>query len=60
MLKCLDDSGRKTWVTDVKNMLYEHGFGNAWLAQEAGNTKHFYISCKLDFKTVLCKSCSLI
>ena len=47
MLKTLDDSGRNTWASKVKNMLYEHGFGYVWLAQEVGNIEQFVLTFKL-------------
>ena len=34
MLKRLDDAGKITWATHVKDMLFKFGFGYVWLAQE--------------------------
>ena len=33
MLLNLDSSGRKTWISDVKYILYSYGFGDVWLNQ---------------------------
>ena len=34
MLRRLHKAGRRTWATYVKDMLYGHGYGHAWLAQD--------------------------
>ena len=31
--------GRLTWCSKVKNMLFQYGFGYAWVANEVGNEK---------------------
>jgi len=41
MLRRLDESGRKKWVTYIKDILFEHGFGYAWIAQDIGNPSYF-------------------
>ena len=41
MLLNLDSLGRKTWISDVKYILYSYGFGNVWLNQGCGNTELF-------------------
>ena len=41
MLKGLDDTGRNNWASAIKHLLYLHGFGNVWLAQEVGNIEVF-------------------
>jgi len=41
MLRRLDEASRKTWATYVKDILYEHGFGHAWLAQDVGSRSDF-------------------
>jgi hypothetical protein len=41
MLKGLDDGGRVTWATKVKNLLFKYGFGFVWLSQEVGNVNAF-------------------
>ena len=41
MLKSLDERGKTTWVTHVKNMLCSTGFGFVWISQEVGNQKAF-------------------
>jgi hypothetical protein len=37
MLYELDRVGRKTWASQVKNLLCMHGFGIVWLCQDVGN-----------------------
>lgn len=41
MLKSLDDNGRTTWVSKVKNLLFSFGFGYVWLSQDIGDVKMF-------------------
>ena len=41
MLKDLDDQGRRTWATDIRNMLYRYGFGYVWMNQGVGDTTAF-------------------
>ena len=41
MLKAHDDSGKNNWATNIKNMLFEYGFGYAWIFQEIGNVNLF-------------------
>ncbi len=41
MLKHLDDIGRKTWVSNIRNVLYSFGFGYVWLSQDNGDTDSF-------------------
>ena len=41
MLKALDDSGRNTWATKIKNVLYQFGFGYTWISQDVGDIKVF-------------------
>ena len=41
MLKRLDDAGRVTWVTSIKNLLFRYGFGIVWLEQQVGNSTIF-------------------
>ena len=41
MLKYLDDIGRRTWATNVKNLLFLYGFGNVWISREVGNVNQF-------------------
>ena len=45
MLKRLDDAGKNTWATNVKDMLFKFGFGYEWLAQEVGNSKYLHVVC---------------
>ena len=41
MLISLTDTGKITWATHIKSLLFEFGFGYAWLANEVGNRSHF-------------------
>ena len=41
LLKNLDDAGRRTWASTVKNLLYTYGFGIVWISQEIGDTSNF-------------------
>ena len=40
-LMMLDENGKVTWATHVKNVLYMYGFGNLWLQQGVGNRELF-------------------
>ena len=37
----MDENGKTTWVTHVRNLLNTNGFGHVWLAQGVGNKKLF-------------------
>ena len=41
MLRQIDESGRITWASKVKTLLFENGFGYAWIADEIGNQDFF-------------------
>ena len=41
MLYILDNAGRLCWVTHIKNILFEHGFGYVWIAQDVGQINLF-------------------
>lgn len=41
MLRQHDDAGRSNWVTQVKLLLFENGFGYAWLANDIGDVDAF-------------------
>ena len=41
MLCNLDNLGRHTWATSVKDILFSYGFGYVWIAQEIGNKEMF-------------------
>ena len=47
MLKSLDEAGRQNWVSKVRHLLFQYGFGYVWIAQEFGN-EIFFIN---QFKT---------
>ena len=42
MLKSLTEVGKITWTIHIKSLLFEFGFGYAWIANEIGNIEHFY------------------
>lgn len=46
MLVHLDEKGKKSWVTKLKTVLYQNGFGFAWVNQGVGNYKAFLKLCK--------------
>ena len=39
ILKSYDDSGKITWATHVKMLLYKYGLGHVWLSQGVGDKK---------------------
>ena len=41
MLRRLDEIGRKTWASKIKNVLYEYGFGYVWIYDGVGNCSQF-------------------
>ena len=41
MLRSLSDAGKTTWASHIKNLLFEHDFGYAWIADSVGNTNSF-------------------
>ena len=41
MLKSLDVIGKRTWATNIKNLLFSLGFGYAWISQDVGNIEYF-------------------
>ena len=41
MLKQLDDTGRKPWASNIKQLLFSFGFGFVWLAQDVGDSAQF-------------------
>ena len=46
MLRTLDDAGKTTWASGVKHLLFEQGFGYAWLADGVGNINSFLLMFK--------------
>ena len=44
MLRKLDENGRKTWASKIKNVLYEYGFGYVWINDGDGNSSHLLLS----------------
>ena len=47
MLKSLDDVGRRTWATSVKDLLFRYGFGYVWVSQDVGDINVFIYTFKL-------------
>ena len=41
MLKSLDNMGRITWASKIKNLLFESGFGIVWINQNVGDVNQF-------------------
>ena len=41
MLLLLHKAGKQNWVTNVKSVLVENGFGIVWLCQSVDNETHF-------------------
>lgn len=41
MLKRLDEVGRKTWASFIRELLYMYGFGYVWIAHDVGNENYF-------------------
>ena len=41
MMKYFDNIGKRNWVTGVKNLLMNNGFGNFWIEQSVNNEKVF-------------------
>jgi hypothetical protein len=46
MLKKLDECGKNTWVTHIKNLLFKYGFGIVYISQDIGNIDLFIINFK--------------
>jgi hypothetical protein len=46
MLKQLDDNGRHTWATNIKELLMRYGFGHVWFEQGVGDIKSFELAFK--------------
>lgn len=53
MLKRIDDSGKHTYASDVRNLLFRHGFGFVWISQDIGNIKAFISQFKIRLKDIL-------
>ena len=41
MLKQLDEAGRRTLASNIKELLFTYGFGYVWIAQGVGNESNF-------------------
>lgn len=44
MLRSLTEAGKTTWTTHIKTLLFEYGFGYAWIADNVGNSNAFIAS----------------
>ena len=53
ILKRLDEAGRVTWATKVKNLPSRYGFGYAWQNQGVGNEKRFLFLFKSRLRGIL-------
>ena len=47
MLTSLDESGRSNWASNVRNLLFMHGFGYVWFSQDIGDISMFIAQFKL-------------
>ena len=41
MMKEMDEHGRTNWVTCVKSLLFNHGFGHVWIHGHVGDPNLF-------------------
>ena len=41
MLKQFDEAGRRTWASNIKELLFTYSFGYVWIAQEVENESNF-------------------
>ena len=41
MLRNLDETGRVTWATKVRALLFQYGFGYVWLSEDVGDLNIF-------------------
>ena len=41
MLYHLDESGRNTWASKIKDLLSDFGFGYVWISHDVGNDREF-------------------
>ena len=41
MLKGLDDVGRRSWASNVRELLFKYGFGFVWVSQDIGDIPTF-------------------
>ena len=46
MLRNLDESGRITWASKVKNLLFRNGFGYVWHVEDVGDQTLFMRTVK--------------
>ena len=46
MLKQLDEVGRKTWASSVRELLFSYGFGYVWITHEVGDENNFILQFK--------------
>ena len=48
MIFKLDQMGRKTWATKVKELLFHTGFGFVWISQDVGDISEFIRVAKIN------------
>ena len=41
MIRSLEESGRITWASKIRSLLFKHGFGFVWISNEVGDSKTF-------------------
>ena len=46
LLVSLDEKGKSNWITKLKMLLFQTGFGVAWINQGVGNEKSFILALK--------------
>ena len=46
MLRNLEASGRITWASKIRELLFRYGFGYVWLAEDVGDLNLFMINFK--------------
>ena len=62
LLRNLDESGRITWASKVKNLLFRNGFGYVWHVEDVGDQTLFMKTVKQrlinkhDWSTVIAES----
>ena len=45
-----DDIGRQKWVTNIKDLLFQYGYGYVWISQDVGHINMFVSSFKQRLK----------
>jgi len=58
MLMLHDDIGRKNWVTYIKDLLFQYGYGYVWISQDVGHINMFVSMFKQCLKDCLSQNWS--